>query len=167
MLIPKQKSKFDVVFYVKCPGQKENTELLIMTKDGTEARNRKYQDVCPVATEAAEPKNEVRVAYNNEPLTFLVNNDTNTMKEFPLWVPLHESEQAPYIPGDWEILKIFFDNNNLQPVWINTDYTWGWYDEETGSWTGGVGQVRLLLSYLFLYFLLMSLNCVTLELCQH
>ena len=147
VFIPKQKSKIGLVFYVNCPSQKEMTEKLVMTKDGTEARNRKYQDVCPVTTEAAEPKKtEVRVAYNNDGTLFRVNNDTNTMKEFPLWRPLYESEQHTYVPRDWEILKIFFDNNNIEPTWINTHYTWGWYDEETGSWTGGVGQVRLLMN---------------------
>ena len=149
VFIPKQKSKKGIVIYVKCPSQKEMTEKLVMTRDGTEARNRKYQDVCPVTTEASEPKkNVVKVAYNNYPDWFHVNNDTNTMKEFPLWMSLFESEQHPYVPRDWEILKIFFDNNNIEPTWINTHYTWGWYDEETGSWTGAVGQVRFLLSYL-------------------
>ena len=120
------------------------SEELIMTKDGTEARNRKYQDECPVTIEAAEPKkNEVRVAYNNDPGWFHVNNDTNIMEEFPLWGTLYQSEQHAYVSGDWEMLQIFFDNNNIEPNWINTHYTWGWYDEETGSWTGGVGQVRL------------------------
>ena len=119
-----------------------------MTKDGTEARNRKYQDVCPVTTEAAEPKkNKVKVAYNNDLGWFRVNDDTNSMKEYPLWVPLHESEQHTYVPRDWEMLRVFFDNNNLEPTWINTHFTWGWYDDETGSWTGGVGQVGFLLSY--------------------
>ena len=118
-----------------------------MTKDGTEARNRKYQDVCPVTTEAAEPKkNEVRVAYNNDPGLFHVNNDTNTMKEFPLSQTLRLARLEPYTPKDWEMLRIFFDNNNIEPKWINTHFTWGWYDEETGSWTGGVGQVRFILS---------------------
>ena len=147
VFIPKQKSKIGIVFFIKCVGQKETTEQLVMTKDGTEARNRKYQDVCPVTIEAAEPKNEVRVAYNNDDPYFRVNDDTNTMKEYPLWRPLHESEQTPYVPRDWEMLRIFFDNNNIEPTWINTHYTWGWFDEETGSWTGGVGQARFLLSY--------------------
>ena len=111
-----------------------------MTKDGTEARNLKYQDVCPVAVEAAE-NNEIRVAYNIGSWTFHVNSDTNTMKEYPLWATLELSEKVPLVPKDWEILKIFFHNNNLEPKWINTNYVWGWYDQETDSWTGGVGQV--------------------------
>ena len=99
--------------------------------------------MCPLTIEAVEPKkNEVRVAYNNEPEVFLINNDTNIMTEFPLWLTLSISEQYPYVSMDFEMLQIFFDNNNIKPVWINTHYTWGWYDEETGSWTGGVGQVR-------------------------
>ena len=86
VFIPKQKLKFDVNFYLKCPGQKEMTVKLIMTKDGTEARKREYQDVCPVTREDAEQKKNVKVAYNNANENwFQVNDDTNTMKELPLW----------------------------------------------------------------------------------
>ena len=146
VFIPSQESTVGIVFFLLCPGQNEMTEELIMTKDGTEARQRNYQDVCPVTIVAAEPKkNEVRVAFNNEPKVFLINNETNSMTEFPLQKTLYLSEQTPYVSMDWEMLKVFFDNNNIKPVWINTFYTWGWYDEETGSWTGGVGQVILAL----------------------
>ena len=144
VFIPPQDSSVGIVFLLLCPGQIEISEELIMTKDGTEARNRKYQDVCLTTTEAAEPrKHEVRIAYNNDPDWFLINNDTNTMTEFPLWMPLRGSEQTAKVPRDWEMLKVFFDNNKIKPIWINTHYTWGWYDEETGSWTGGVGQVAV------------------------
>ena len=148
VFIPPQDPTVGIVFLLLCPGQNERAEQLIMTKDGTEARNRKYQDVCPVTTEVAEPRrNEVKVAYNNDRTYFRVNNDTNTMKEFPLWGPMQLSKQEVYVPRDWEMLKVFFDNNNIEPYWINTHFTWGWYDEESGSWTGGVGQVGWLLSY--------------------
>ena len=30
------------------------------------------------------------------------------------------------------------------PNWINCNYTWGWFDDETGQWTGAVGQVKIL-----------------------
>ena len=148
VFIPPQDSTVGIVFLLLCPGQIEVSEELIMTKDGTEARNRKYQDVCPVTTEAVKPKKpKIRVAYNNHPTLFRVNSDANTMTEFPLRETLYVAKQYPWISRDWEILKIFFENNNIEPVWINTNFTWGWYDDETKSWTGGVGQVRFILSH--------------------
>ena len=44
------------------------------------------------------------------------------------------------IPYNFEILKLFFKNKNIN--WINCNYTWGWYDDETGRWTGAVGKVN-------------------------
>ena len=44
------------------------------------------------------------------------------------------------IPYDFEILEVFFENKNIN--WINCNYTWGWYDDETGRWTGAVGKVN-------------------------
>jgi hypothetical protein len=40
-----------------------------------------------------------------------------------------------------EILTSFFSQNNLSPVWMFANQTWGWQDEETGLWNGAVGQV--------------------------
>ena len=45
------------------------------------------------------------------------------------------------IPYDFEILEVFFENKNIN--WINCNYQWGWYDEETGRWTGAVGKVKM------------------------
>ena len=145
VLIPPQDHNAGKVFLLKCPGQNEEPLELIMTQDGTEAKNLKYKDVCPVAKEAAAPKkHEVRVAYNNDQGEFHVYHDTNTMKEYGLWRTLYTAKQHPTTSKPWEILKIFFDNNNIEPIWINCNYTWGWFDVETNSWTGGVGQVRLI-----------------------
>ena len=115
---------------------------LIMTKDGTEARNQKYHDLCPVTIEAAvQKKHEITIAYNNRPGWFHVFNDTNTMKEFALWWTLEEARQHPKVSNDWEILKIFFDNNNIEPTWIFCNNVWGWFDEDEGKWTGATGKV--------------------------
>ena len=43
---------------------------------------------------------------------------------------------------DYEILETFFRNHDIVPVWLNSHYSWGWYDEEAGRWTGAVGMVR-------------------------
>ena len=46
------------------------------------------------------------------------------------------------IPYDWEILGSFFSTHDIVPVWTDCHSTWGWYDEESGKWTGAVGTVR-------------------------
>ena len=43
---------------------------------------------------------------------------------------------------DYEILETFFRNHDIVPVWLNSHYSWGWYDDEAGRWTGAVGKVR-------------------------
>ena len=93
----------------------------------------------------SQEKHQITIAYNNDQGWFHVHNDTNTMKEFPLWRTLYESEQSSSVSLDWELLKIFFDNYNINPTWVNCHFTWGWFDEETGKWTGGVGKVTLML----------------------
>ena len=83
----------------------------------------------------------VTIAYNNEPGNFEVDPESQNM---------YENERIPVkgwrscIPMDWEIMKPFFDHYSLTPTWIDCHYTWGWLDEETGSWTGAVGKVRAL-----------------------
>ena len=58
-----------------------------------------------------------------------------------------------YIPYDWEILDSFFKNHDIVPAWINCHYTWGWYDEESGKWTGAVGKVK---QSIYIYIILAS-----------
>ena len=48
--------------------------------------------------------------------------------------------QYTNIPYDFEILEKFFKNKNIN--WINCNYTFGWYDDESGRWTGAVGKVK-------------------------
>ena len=37
------------------------------------------------------------------------------------------------IPWDWEIINSFIYKYNIKATWINCNYTWGSYDESTGS----------------------------------
>ena len=46
-------------------------------------------------------------------------------------------------PYDWEIIKPFLDHYTLTPTWIDCNRIWGVFDEETGTWTGAVGKVKL------------------------
>ena len=40
-----------------------------------------------------------------------------------------------------EILSSFFTSQNLTPIWQDNNYNWGWFNEETGLWTGAVAMV--------------------------
>ena len=82
----------------------------------------------------------VTIAYNNDPRAkFAVIPETKTMVEYPVR-PVNGWYSN--IPRNWEIIKPFLDHYSLTPTWIDCDFTWGWLDEETGSWTGAVGKVR-------------------------
>ena len=48
-----------------------------------------------------------------------------------------------FISEDDEILSMFFLNYNIIINWIDCNYTWGWFDYETGKWTGAVGKVTI------------------------
>ena len=79
----------------------------------------------------------INVAYNDDPSWFeIVNN--SMIKWFDYWGLPNEDSKIPY---DFEILEIFFKNKNIS--WINCHYTWGWYDDETGRWTGAIGKVKM------------------------
>ena len=81
----------------------------------------------------------ISVAYNNEPGLFKVEN--NTMVEwYDYYFIIHGYSSLPYT---YEILSKFFLNHNILVNWIDCNYTWGWFDYETGKWTGAVGQVNI------------------------
>ena len=93
------------------------------------SKNIRYQDICT-------DKFIVNIAFNNEPGAFEILN--NFMVKYQV-NPV--KGEFSYIPRTTEILVIFFKNNNILVNWINCNFTWGWYDFETGKWTGAVGQV--------------------------
>ena len=76
----------------------------------------------------------INIAYNNDFGWFEIVN--NSMVEYQ--ANIIEGEYS-FIPYDFEILEKFFKNKNIK--WINCNHTWGWYDDETGRWTGAVGKV--------------------------
>ena len=85
-------------------------------------------------------KQLVRVAF--QPGFYIdVNSPTNEMKTTDYWdvsQPLRRSGTNSQIVWAWEILKIFFDNNNVDPKWIFGNYTVDEFDEESGEWTAGL-----------------------------
>ena len=103
---------------------------LLLLKNKTVNRNIGFDDVCK--------EKRVHVAYNNDPGTFVVNNITGEMVEYPV---------EPYmkhwsISMQWELQATFFETNNIKPNWCNANYTWGTLNYTTGQWSGAVGLIQ-------------------------
>lgn len=62
-------------------------------------------------------------------------DENNTMVKYPWnWnygsgVPAHQ------------ILESFFNKRNLTPAWTDCNMDWGGFNNQTGLWTGAVGEV--------------------------
>ena len=105
-------------------------EKLLLLKNATVNWNLGFDNVCK--------EKHVIVAYNNEAEEFEVSNITGEMVEYPV---------APYITHhqiawEWEIQAAFFKTNNIQPIWLNANYTWGTLNYTTGQWSGAVGMIQ-------------------------
>ena len=123
-------------FRLYCPKERNHHKMMIF-KNGTTKDDLQYKDLC-------KEEHHVRIAYNNESPFFVFDNITNTMVEFPKF-DKYEGFISDYgqHSHEWEILKRFFSKFNIKPSWINCNYTWGWFDEEAGHWTGALGQVEV------------------------
>ena len=101
-----------------------------MLKNATVNWNLGFDNVCK--------EKHVIVAYNNEAEEFEVSNITGEMVEYPV-APYKTYQQ---IAWEWEIQAAFFKTNNIQPIWLNANYTWGTLNYTTGQWSGAVGMIQ-------------------------
>ena len=98
---------------------------MLIFKNGTTKDDLIFNDLCKI-------EHEIRIAYNNEGEIFKIDNITNTMVEYPHWIIM--TTGLSQLSDDYEMLKSFFSKFNVKPTWINCNYTWGWFDDETGHW---------------------------------
>ena len=105
-------------------------EGLLLLKNATLNKNLGFDDVCK--------EKQVFVAYNHEPGMFEVNNITGEMVRYPV------DPRIAYvnIAAEWEVEAAFFETNNIKPIWLNANFTWGWYDNVTDQWTGATGMIE-------------------------
>ena len=101
-------------------------EKLLLLKNATVNWNLGFDNVC-------DEKHAI-IAYNNEPDWFEVSNITGEMVEYPLSYWKFGSYWN--IAEEWEIQAVFFKTNNIQPTWLNANYTWGTLNYTTGQWSG-------------------------------
>ena len=113
---------------MKCEVTSTTTHDVLISKDSSW---KSYKEIC------SGEKKKVNMGFNNDPLIMTVENNT-LMPYPPVGFSLGEASSLSF---DWEVLSKFFALHNIEPTWLDCNYTWGWYDEEQGAWTGCVGKV--------------------------
>ena len=114
---------------MKCELNSNTTHDVMISKE-IRAPN-SFEDVC-----RGEPRT-VNIGYNNDPLFMTVENNSLTSTPTQSFMKGKES----WMSQTWEVFSLFFSHHNIKPNWLNCDFSWGWYDEELGGWTGCMGKV--------------------------
>ena len=109
----------------------------MMQDNGSVSKNVKYKNIC-------KEQFPVHVAYNHRIFWFEMEN--NAMVDSTVKYQVSHglfTRTFSSISRDSEILSIFFKHYDVITKWINCNYTFGVFDDETEKWTGAVGQVSL------------------------
>ena len=118
------------MFNMKCQVTSDTTRKVMISR---EVKVASYREIC------GEEKVRVHIGYNND----MMRVENNKLLQYP-------PERIPQGVGNtrisrgWEVLYIFFSSYNIEPIWQNCNFSWGWYDEEQGAWTGCMGKVLIL-----------------------
>ena len=67
--------------------------------------------------------------------------ENNTLMPTPKQTFQFDWKYDSKMSEDWEVLSMFFSQHNIEPNWLDCNFTYGHYDEELGGWTGCMGQV--------------------------
>ena len=111
-------------------------QRLFIYNDGNMKESVDFNQFC-----SAQPRVYLaRIAYDPG-LYISINNETKKMMTSGYWdvsKSLTISDTASYIVHTWEILELFFHNFNIVPKWIEGDWSYPYYDEESGEWKDGL-----------------------------
>ena len=129
--IPAKKSSQSFVTQMKCEATSDKTHHVLI---GQEIGYKSYKEIC-----SGEPK-KVNLGYNMDKKTLEVEN--NSLVQLPIYsISVYIFGSAFWRPKGWEVLGRFFSIHNIQPNFLDCNWSWGWYDQELQMWTGCVGKV--------------------------
>ena len=124
---------------MKCQVSSKTTHDVLISK---EIRYKSFKEIC------SGEKKKVNLGYNNDVGIFKVENNTLMQKPPSCGMSQGNDSYTVCIHGvetkmseDWEVLSKFFSIHNLEPNWLDCNFTWGWYDGDLGEWTGCMGKV--------------------------
>ena len=115
---------------MKCQVTSKTTHDVLISK---EVSYKSYKEIC-----SGEPK-KVNLGYNYDPDVLEVVN--NSLVHIPRIEQRYIHGLHSTMSYDWEVLSKFLSIHKIQPNWVNCNYTWGWFDEDLGGWTGCMGKV--------------------------
>ena len=115
---------------MKCQVTSDTTRKVMISR---EVKVASYKDIC------GGEKIRVHLGYNND---WYMKVENNTLLQDPPERSLKGTGTMIY--QTWEVLYKFFSLYNIEPIWLNCNFSWGWYDEEQGAWTGCMGKVLIL-----------------------
>ena len=116
------------MFNMKCQVTSDTTRKVLISREVNVAS---YKEIC------SGEMIRVHLGYNNDQGIMKVVN--KKLLQYPPKRALHGENSL--ISRNWEVLQKFFSLYNIEPIWHNCHYSWGWYDEEQGAWTGCMGKV--------------------------
>ena len=113
---------------MKCQVASDTTRKVMISR---EVKVASYKEIC------GGEKIRVHLGYNNDAWVMMVEN--NKLLQYPEKRDL--KGEFSKISQSWEVLNKFFSSYNIEPIWLNCNFSWGWFDEEQGAWTGCMGKV--------------------------
>ena len=116
---------------MKCEVTSNTTHDLLISK---EISYKSYKEIC-----SGEPKKVNLGFYGNGWGSMRVFN--NNIEQRPRVLDEHINGRFASMSKEWEVLNAFFSIHNIEPNWLDCNFTYGWYDEDLGAWTGCIGKV--------------------------
>ena len=114
---------------MKCGVNSDTTHDVLISK---EISYKSYKEIC-----IGEPK---KVNIGNWGWGLKVEN--NSLVHAPPRIPNNNIHgKSSNMPYDWEVLSKFFSTYNIEPNWLDCNFSTGWYDDELGGFTGCLGKV--------------------------
>ena len=113
---------------MKCQVTSHTTRKVMISR---EVKVPSYKEIC------GGEKIRVHLGYNDD--IGIMEVKDNKLLQYP--AKREPKGALTAMSQDWEVLDEFISLYNIEPIWLNCNYSWGWYDEEQGAWTGCMGKV--------------------------
>ena len=121
---------------MKCQATSNTTHSVLISK---EIGYKSYKEICSGETKKVNLAYYGNFGHADGSDFFKVENNSLVHTAKSIETQIHGNEGA--MTYDWEVLSKFFSTHNIEPNWLDCDYSSGWYDDELGGWTGCMGKV--------------------------
>ena len=117
---------------MKCEVTSNTTHEVLISKEIT---YKSYKEIC-----SGEPK-KVNLGFLGNEGYAGIKVENNTIYQRPRLLYENINGREASMSLDWDVLSKFISKYNIEPNWLDCNFTYGAYDEELGGWTGCIGKV--------------------------